>query len=362
MVMEKCHVPHWVDEYAALLAEHTIQGILLTDHAFRIVQANKRAAALLGALNVSNLVGIPLHSGEALQGVQTDVPFVVDTQEGPRSGRYNIATEFGAELAAELEFFPAPVPADTASRGYFVLLTDAEPLVDLERAAFQRERIEAMDNIVAGIAHELNNPMTAIMGYAELLLETEKDPKRKQRIALIAEEADRCGKVIANMLTYTRSYGKTLETASVNEILDEVVRLQSYQLRVDSIRIHSFYDESVPSCQLLSAGLRRLLLNLIHNAHQALLEVPAEKRNLWAMTERHGDAILLQISDSGPGVPKPIRHKIFDPFFTTRPLGEGMGLGLSVAFGVVNDHHGKIWLEPRVGGGATFNVELPIRF
>lgn len=356
MQMENGQVKHWATDYAPLLADHCAQGILLADNAFQIAHANARAAAILGAPCSDSLAGIHLANSKGEARIWFDRPFVTKNELTPRDGQYTACSEFGPDVPVELKFL------QPARDTHLILVTDLTMQVDLERTVLQAEKLAAMDNIVAGIAHELNNPMTAILGYAELLLATEKDPKRKQRVALIAEEADRCGKIIASMLTYTRSYGKAMETACVNDVLNEVLTLQSYQLRVDGIDLHSSYDQEVPPSQLLTSGLRRLFLNLLHNAHQALLEVPPGNRHLWTTTELREDTICIQISDSGPGIPKSNLLRIFDPFFTTRPLGEGMGLGLSVAFGVVHEHGGKIWAEPRPGGGATLNVEIPLRF
>jgi signal transduction histidine kinase len=202
--------------------------------------------------------------------------------------------------------------------------------------------------------------MTAILGYAELLLATESDPRRKQRTALIAEEADRCAKIIANMLTFSRSYGKKLEVANINSLVEEVVSLRAYQMRVDHVKIHARYDAAIPPILAQPEAIRRLFLNLIHNAHQALLEVPENHRDFWVTTTLNGGAMHIQVADSGPGIPEKVRYKIFDPFFSTRAFGEGMGLGLSVAYGIAHEHKGKIWMEPRVGGGTTINVELPV--
>ena len=356
---------HWAANYAGLLVDNCAQGMLLTDSAYHITQANTRAATILGASHSGELIGKSLHTDDSPEGICLGQPYrmeegeAVGNGEGPRSGRYSITTEFGAELPVELQFL-ATDGAVEGPGGYLVLVTDLSEHVDLERAVLQTEKLAALDNIVAGIAHELNNPMTAILGYAELLLATEKDPKRKQRVALIAEEADRCGKIITNMLTFTRSYGKTLEKASINLLLDEVLSLQAYQMRVDNINIHTFLDGNLPDSQLQPAAMRRLFLNLIHNAHQALMAKAGPKRNFWATTELRGNSIFIQIADDGPGIPKDIRHKIFDPFFTTRPFGEGMGLGLSVSYGIVHEHRGRIWMEPRAGGGTDMNIEFPM--
>ena len=346
---------HWAASYTESIIENCSQGLLALDGAFRITHSNRAAIAMLGARNAADLTGLGLHTTELGGGIKIEPDFVSAETKLPVNGRYGASTEFGAELPVELNFLPAQ-----NGRGWAVLVTDLTQRVSLDREHLQAEKLAAMDNIVAGIAHELNNPMTAILGYAELLLASESDPKRKQRTALIAEEADRCAKIIANMLTFSRRYGKKLEIANINSLVEEVVSLRAYQMRVDHVKIHAHYDASIPSVLAQPEAIRRLFLNLLHNAHQALLEVPENRRNFWVTTSLNGGTMHIQVADNGPGIPESVRYKIFDPFFSTRAFGEGMGLGLSVAYGIAHEHKGKIWMEPRVGGGTVINVELPV--
>lgn len=314
---------------------------------------------MFGARKSSEMEGLCLHATDGGAGIRLEPAFIAAEGGAPESGHYTATTEFGAELPVELTFLPAPDAGNPGS-AWILLATDLTQRVNLERECLQAEKLAAMDNVVAGIAHELNNPMTAILGYAELLLSGESDPKRKQRAALIAEEADRCAKIIANMLTFTRSYGKKLELANINSLIEEVVSLRAYQMRVDHVKIHAYYDAAIPPILAQPDAIRRLFLNLVHNAHQALLEVPESRRNFWVATAMKEGALHVQISDNGPGIPETVRYKIFDPFFSTRAFGDGMGLGLSVAYGIAHEHRGRIWMEPRVGGGTTINVELPV--
>lgn len=347
---------HWAANYTELLVENCSQGILQLDCSFRITACNKKGASIFGARKASELEGLSFHTSEAEGGIKLEPSFLHGDAGTPESGRYSASTEFGAELPVEVTFLNA---ADSEG-AWVVLVTDLTQRVNLERECLQAEKLAAMDNVVAGIAHELNNPMTAILGYAELLLSGEVEPKRKQRAALIAEEADRCAKIIANMLTFTRSYGKKLEVANINSLVEEVVSLRAYQMRVDHVKIHAFYDPDIPPVLAQPDAIRRLFLNLIHNAHQALIDVPEQRRDLWVMTGMEEGCMHIQIADSGTGIPEAVRYKIFDPFFSTRPFGEGMGLGLSVAYGIAHEHKGRIWMEPRIGGGTTIHVELPV--
>ncbi len=350
---------HWAARYTDILVESCSQGLLQLDHSYRILQANRKAAIFFGARKSEDLIGLVLHASDGGEGIRLEPRFISPEFGDPLDGSYTASTRFGAELPVEIAFLPLP-EGDDSGASWLALLTDLTVRVNLERECLQAEKLAAMDNVVAGIAHELNNPMTAILGYAELLLSSEMEPRRKQRAALIAEEADRCAKIIANMLTFTRSYGKKLESVNLNSLVEEVVSLRAYQMRVDHIKIHAYYDRAVPIILAQPDAIRRLFLNLVHNAHQALLEVPESRRNLWVMTGVTEEAIHIQVADNGSGIPETVRYKIFDPFFSTRPFGEGMGLGLSVAYGIAHEHKGRIWMEPRVGGGTSMNVELPL--
>ena len=132
-------------------------------------------------------------------------------------------------------------------------------------------------------------------------------------------------------------------------------------MRVDGVDVMTRIAADLPNLQVQPSAIRRLFLNIVHNAHQALIMVPRERREFVAAAKLDGESLAIELSDSGCGIPEDVRYKIFDPFFTTRSLGEGMGLGLSVAYGIVHEHGGTIWMSPRVGGGTTFHIELPLR-
>ncbi|MCF6286254.1 MAG: HAMP domain-containing histidine kinase [Candidatus Hydrogenedentes bacterium] len=348
---------HWATEYAAQIAENCTQALFVTDGEFRVVHANEQAAALLGTTAADQL--IDLHLGEAggESEIQFSPGFIGGDRGSAQNGRYQLVTSFrDGNLRIDAKF----VQTKTDPLSCLVLLTAVPDVAILDQQFFQSEKLAAMDNVVAGVAHELNNPMTAILGYSELLLATETNPKRKQRIALIAEEADRCGKIIANMLTFTRSFGNKLELADVGTLLEEMVSLHAYQMRIDGISVHTALSDQIPQCSVQPSAIRRLFLNIVHNAHQALLEVPEGQREFWASARFEDGMIRIEIADSGPGIAEEVRYKIFDPFFTTRPFGEGMGLGLSVAYGIVHEHCGKIWMDPQEGGGTAIKIDLPL--
>lgn len=348
---------HWSSAYAESVTKHMAQALLVTTRDFQVLHANPKAVALLGADSEKALQGLSLFGrGMGGEGIAIDPPFRKNGGPG-LNGRYHVHTPWREDLEVDIEF----LPGDTAAGTALVLISEIPSGQQFDNIFYQSEKLAAMDNIVAGVAHELNNPMTAILGYAELLLATERSPKRKHRIGLIAEEADRCGKIIGNMLSFTRSFGNEFEEGNVAALLEEVVSLRAYQMRVDGIEIYTETERGMALSLLQPSAIRRLFLNILHNAHQALLEVPEGEREFWASAKSDGDIIRVEIADSGPGITEDVRYKIFDPFFTTRALGEGMGLGLSVAYGVVHEHHGKIWMEPREPRGTRILMEFPVR-
>lgn len=346
----------WATAYAARIAEHMSQALLVIDTEFRVMHANQRAAELFQVSDEAALIGIPLSPTPDENAIAVSPSFLGQSPSTVVSGRYHLTTLAGAEVEVHITF----VATDSPQEGYIVLLSSAATMEALDKEVFQSEKLAAMDNIVAGVAHELNNPMTAILGYAELLLQTEENARRKQRIALITEEADRCAKIIANMLSFTRSFGNDYEMANLGLLLDEVVSLRAYQMRVDGIELNIQVDRNIPMSAVQPSAIRRLFLNVIHNAHQALQDASLTERRFDVELAYTDNRVRIRMSDSGCGIPEEARYKIFDPFFSTRSLGEGMGLGLSVAYGIVHEHKGKIWMEPRKGGGTSIHMEFPI--
>ncbi len=346
----------WATTYAAQIAEHMTQALMVTDPEFRVLHGNKRVAELLQVSDVAELVGTRLTSQADSGAIIVSPGFQHEVSGEALDGHYHLTSPFGKEVEVQLTFVATEAPQE----GFLVWLNAARSMEAIDNEVFQSEKLAAMDNIVAGVAHELNNPMTAILGYSELLLQSEQNPRRKQRIALITEEADRCAKIIANMLSFTRSFGNKVEMANLGLLLDEVISLRAYQMRVDGIELDVQVDRNIPMSAVQPSAMRRLFLNIVHNAHQALQSVGDSNRHFDVALTYSDERIHIRMSDSGCGIPEDVRYKIFDPFFSTRPLGEGMGLGLSVAYGIVHEHKGKIWMEPRDGGGTTILMEFPI--
>ncbi len=233
----------------------------------------------------------------------------------------------------------------------------------LEAKLLQTEKMAALGHLVSGIAHELNNPLTAIMGYAQLLLGRGLAPLPLSEAEKVYQEAERARRIVKNLLYFARENKTERTRVDLNEIVERTLALRGYELKVENISVQCDLDRSLPLTMADPYQLQQVVLNLLVNAEQALLEERG-KGNVRIRT-RHtaqpdGKRILLEISDDGPGVPAINASRIFDPFFTTKPPGVGTGLGLSIVYGIVQQHAGDVTFESQPGSGAKFTVDLPV--
>jgi signal transduction histidine kinase len=220
------------------------------------------------------------------------------------------------------------------------------------------EKLSAVGELASGVAHEINNPLTTILGLAQLLLSRSDVPAAiRDRIALVADEASRAAEIVQNLLMFARHYPPERRPCSLVDAVHRVIALKSYQLEQDKVRV----TVDMADCPTVWADenqMQQVLLNLVQNAHQAMARQPGERKLTVQLRprERH---VAIEVLDTGPGIAPHLLSRIFDPFFTTKPPGEGSGLGLSVSYGIVGQHGGRLYAENRPEGGAMFVVELP---
>ncbi|MBL8980685.1 MAG: PAS domain S-box protein [Gemmatimonadetes bacterium] len=260
--------------------------------------------------------------------------------------------------------FPASVHldyirnADDQPVGIVVVLRD---LTDERRIADQlrqSEKLAALGELVAGVAHELNNPLAGISAFAQLLLEDPLDQEQAESVRLIKREADRAVAVIRDLLYFARKGGPSPGSVNLNELVEHTLRLRSYSLRSNGIDVRVELDPSLPTIPGDGQRLHQVVLNLVVNAEHAMQG--ADTRRLVVRTSRTADGVSVVVSDTGMGIPEDVRPRIFEPFFTTKAEGEGTGLGLSVSYGIVRAHGGDITVESDLGIGSSFRVTLPI--
>jgi signal transduction histidine kinase len=222
------------------------------------------------------------------------------------------------------------------------------------------EKLSAVGKLASGVAHEINNPLTTILGQAHLLLSkpaSEVPPHVRERLTIVTEEASRAARIVQDLLLFARQHPPERRPCSLAEQVRRVLDLKGYQLQQDGVRV---VTELAPSPNALGDEnqLQQVLLNLVQNAHQAMANRPGEQV-LTVRVWPAGRNVCLEVRDTGPGIPEEIMPRIFDPFFTTKPPGEGSGLGLSVSYGIVTALGGVLRAENRPEGGAAFVLELP---
>jgi two-component system NtrC family sensor kinase len=241
------------------------------------------------------------------------------------------------------------------------LIRDVTDQKMLQEQLIQSEKMSAIGQLVSGVAHELNNPLAGISAFAQLLLAEKRFPPDQRAAAeTIYSEARRASRIVQNLLTFARQHKAEKGPAAINQVLDDTLELRGYELRVRGIDVRREYDEAIPDTMGDAHQLQQVFLNLITNAEQAMERAEGSQHRLTVRTRRAGDAIRIEIEDTGGGVPPNLLERVFNPFFTTKPTGYGTGLGLSISLGIVREHEGRIWAENAAHGGARFVVELPI--
>jgi len=233
---------------------------------------------------------------------------------------------------------------------------------DIYHQLLQAEKMAALGQTISGVAHELNNPLATILSWSERLSQrTNVDAAIRRGIEIIHSESERAARIVRNLLTFARKRQTTRAMVDVNKVVRETLALRSYEQRVTNITIIDALASGLPLIFADGHQLQQVLLNLVINAEQAMLA--ANGRGVlvvrsWFDADR--EAVTLEINDDGPGVPSDLQPKVFDPFFTTKEVGKGTGLGLTVAYAIVQEHGGRIRLESPPGRGASFFIELPV--
>jgi two-component system NtrC family sensor kinase len=237
---------------------------------------------------------------------------------------------------------------------------------DIHHQLLQAEKMAALGQTISGVAHELNNPLATILSWAERLSQRPSlDSSVRRGLQTILSESERAARIVRSLLTFARKRQTTRAMVEVNQIVRETLALRAYEQRVTNITVIDALAAGLPQVFADGHQVQQVLLNLIINAEQAMLS--AHGRGVLVVRTWHDpdqETVILEINDDGPGIPEDLQPKIFDPFFTTKEVGQGTGLGLTVAYAIVQEHGGRIRLESRAasGGssGASFFVELPV--
>jgi signal transduction histidine kinase len=270
---------------------------------------------------------------------------------------FRLVTTIVAALPLALIIF---VRAHLADKDRARLLAQSEQSVEnlkrLQEQLVQTEKLVSLGQLAAGAAHEINNPLAAILGFSDLLADDESLPaKARATAAKIREQARRTKTLVGNLLSFARQVPAERTLLDLNTVVNNAVQLRSLDLRSSTLRIELQLESVLPGVRGDGNQLMQVFFNLISNALDAMEAHKGGVLTIKTLRDR-GNVVIL-FSDTGPGIKEP--HRVFDPFYTTKPVGKGTGLGLSICFGIVQEHNGKILCYNRQEGGAVFRVELP---
>ena len=261
------------------------------------------------------------------------------------------------EVPVEVTYAYSSYKGKPANVGY---IRDISERRKMEEQLIVTDRLASIGELASGVAHELNNPLTGIIGFSELLLKKDTAKEIKEDLEVINREAQRTAQIVRNLLTFARRHETTKEPVDINQAIQSVLDLRAYEQKVHNIEVVANFDPNLPKTTADLFRLQQVFINIIINAEHFMTEAHG-RGTLTITTESDGDVIRASFADDGPGIRKENMRHLFDPFFTTKEVGKGTGLGLSICHGIVTEHGGQIYAESESKKGATFTLELPVK-
>jgi len=275
----------------------------------------------------------------------------------PKLYEVTIIRKDGTEVPVEVTYAYSSYKGKPANVGY---IRDISERKKMEEQLIVTDRLASIGELASGVAHELNNPLTGIIGFSELLLKKDVPDDVREDLKVINREAQRTSQVVRNLLTFARRHDTTKKPMDINTAIKTVLDLRAYEQKVHNIEVVTKFDPSLPEITADIFRMQQVFVNIIINAEYFMVEAHG-KGTLTITTERKGDIIRASFADDGPGIKKEHMRHLFDPFFSTKEVGRGTGLGLSICHGIVTEHGGQIYAASEPGMGATLTVELPIK-
>ncbi|GBE58362.1 blue-light-activated protein [bacterium BMS3Abin01] len=332
-------------------------GILVLDPNRTIVMANGMMSEMLD-MPVKNMIGRKCY--EIVHGIDAPIdscPFDEAMDRGAGGSVEIDEKKSGRTFRVSVN----PIKDESGNViGMVHVMSDITDKNRLRNQLIRSEKMVAVGQLVAGVAHELNNPLTGVMGYAQLLMRRyqDRDEETTRDLAAVISETERATRIVQNLLSFARKHKPQKNMVDVNAAVEDVVELREYELKVNDIKVAVELDRDLPLTMADMHQIQQVLLNVINNAAEALRD---RKDGQIKVMTRHDDAFIrVTVSDNGAGIDPDDLPRVFDPFFTTRDVGQGTGLGLSVCYGIIEEHGGEITINSEPGKGASVSFSLPV--
>ena len=348
---------HRERDFSGKILSNTQSLILVADTAGLVSYANRRWYD--AGFEQRELLGHPLLDLAAPSFAKALAEAVQSTLQGQQVDNLELEIVRRNGVSGKFSANLSPMRDEQGTVTSIVLvLTDITDSAVLRDKLVHAEKMAAVGQLVSGVAHEVNNPLTAILGFADLLMENPDLPESAQKdLRVILQEAQRTKQIVQNLLSFARQMPPQRNPVQLNMILRRTIQLRSYDFNSHGVDVIEHLDEGLPDVIGDAHQLQQVFLNILNNAYDAVREVGRPAR-IEIMSTKSGDSVEVSFSDNGDGILHP--DKIFDPFFTTKEVGKGTGLGLSICYGIVKEHGGEILYHNNIAGqGATFIVRLP---
>jgi PAS domain S-box-containing protein len=349
---------HRQEEFRQHLLESFPDLILVLDLKGKYTFVSARIADLLG-YGPEHLMGKNVEDAENTSPELTALYRTVATGQSSRTSCEYGSRHQDGSWRTMLGMASPLLDAEGKPAGVIISVRDVTTEKKLEQQIIQSERLAAMGQMIGGFAHELNNPLTSILGMAELLQDGDVSEAARKQVSILHKEARRAAEIVQNLQYFARPPAPGKSQVNLNELVQRTVQMQAYPLRKSNITVDFLPEPAIPAIVADPNQLMQVFLNLLLNAEQAIRE-SREKGTIRVRIGRKPDSVWIVFQDDGPGIaPDNLAH-IFDPFFTTKRPGRGTGLGLSICKTVLREHGGNIEATSAPGGGAVFTITLPV--
>lgn len=329
-------------------------AILVIDKSQSVILANNAFTRMFG-LDTSSLEGMKISSIPILGKLKAELMKFPDGQSS------DARTELQYRSNGLYKTLSVSYTRMKEEELLLIIFTDITTERERQERLYLTDRLVSVGEMASGIAHELNNPLSSILGLSELLTEEDLPDNIREDVTTLNSEAQRAAGIVKNMLSFTRNHASVKQPTQMNKVVDDVLKLRAYYRMVNNITVECKLDPELPEIMADYFQMQQVLLNIVLNAEQVMAESHG-KGTLKITSEKVGGMVRLSFSDDGPGIAQENLSRVFDPFFTTKEVGKGTGLGLSICYGIVTAHNGLIYAQSDIGKGATFIVELPIEY